>query len=500
VTGLAAQALVLDCDGVLADTERYGHLVAFNQTFAEFGLPVRWSVADYQEKLRIGGGKERMASLLTPEFVAAAGLPADAGKQQEAVAAWHRRKTAIYTELVTSGAVPARPGVARVVAEALAAGWPVAVASTSAESSVRVTLEHAVGTENARAVAVFAGDIVPRKKPAPDIYVLALASLGLPADRAVVIEDSRNGLLAATGAGVTCMITVNDFTAAEDFSEAALVVSSLGDPGEEPVLVLANRSRATPGAWITLADLARLLPAGGQPPGSPPPRAAAAARPAQGARMPTADLADVEAVVRTIATVAVENEKYFGDLDAVVGDGDFGYSMARGFELVLEGWDDFDRADIGTFLKKIAVVITSRIGGTSGPIWGTAFLRAGATAGPAERLEPAQVIAMLRAAIEGIKARGNSDIGDKTLLDALIPAVDTIEAQVADGHDAAATLRAAAVVARERAEATRSMQAMRGRAAYTGERSIGTLDAGAIAVATMFEALADRWPERLAQS
>jgi len=216
--------------------------------------------------------------------------------------------------------------------------------------------------------------------------------------------------------------------------------------------------------------------------------------------MSTADLADVEAVVRTIATVAVDNEKYFGDLDAVVGDGDFGYSMARGFELVLSGWDDFDRADIGTFLKKVAVVITSRIGGTSGPIWGTAFLRAGSTAGAADRLEPAQVVAMLRASIEGIKARGKSDVGDKTLLDALVPAVDAIEEHVGSGDNTAGTLRAAAVVARERAEATRSMQAMRGRASYTGERSIGTLDAGAIAVAVMLEALADMWAERVAQS
>jgi phosphoenolpyruvate---glycerone phosphotransferase subunit DhaL len=216
--------------------------------------------------------------------------------------------------------------------------------------------------------------------------------------------------------------------------------------------------------------------------------------------MSTADLADVEAVVRTIATVAVDNEKYFGDLDAVVGDGDFGYSMARGFELVLSGWDDFDRADIGTFLKKVAVVITSRIGGTSGPIWGTAFLRAGTTAGAVERLEPEQVVAMLRASIEGIKARGKSDVGDKTLLDALVPAVDVIEEHVGSSDDTASTLRAAAVVARERAEATRSMQAMRGRASYTGERSIGTLDAGAIAVAVMLEALADKWAERVAQS
>jgi len=216
--------------------------------------------------------------------------------------------------------------------------------------------------------------------------------------------------------------------------------------------------------------------------------------------MSTADLSDVEAVVHTIVTVAVDNEKYFGDLDALVGDGDFGYSMARGFELVLSGWDDFDRTDIGTFLKKIAVMITSRIGGTSGPIWGTAFLRAGTTAGAVDHLEQAQIIAMLRASIEGIKARGKSDVGDKTLLDALVPAVDTLEERVAAGDDAAAALRAAATVARERAEATRSMQAMRGRASYTGERSIGTLDAGAMAVAVMFEALADQWGKRTVES
>jgi dihydroxyacetone kinase-like protein len=216
--------------------------------------------------------------------------------------------------------------------------------------------------------------------------------------------------------------------------------------------------------------------------------------------MPIASLADVEAVVRAIATVAVDNEKYFGDLDAVVGDGDFGYSMARGFELVLQDWDSFDRADIGTFLKKVAVVITSRIGGTSGPIWGTAFLRAGATAGDAAELPPAQIVAMLRASIEGIKKRGRSDVGDKTLLDALVPTVDTIEERVAADDDSAAIWRAAARTARERAEATRPMQAMRGRASYTGERSIGTLDAGAVAVAVMFEALADLWPELPAQS
>jgi dihydroxyacetone kinase-like protein len=212
--------------------------------------------------------------------------------------------------------------------------------------------------------------------------------------------------------------------------------------------------------------------------------------------MATASLADVAAAVHVIATTAVDHEKEFGDLDAVVGDGDFGYSLARGFEIVIQDWDSFDRTDIGTFLKKIAVVITSRIGGTSGPIWGTGFLRAGTTAGAVSELEPAQIVAMLRASIEGIKARGRSDVGDKTLLDALVPMTDTIEQHALDGDSAAATLAAAAVTAREAAEATRSMLAKRGRASYTGERSIGTLDAGAVAVAVMLEALAGAWAKR----
>jgi phosphoenolpyruvate---glycerone phosphotransferase subunit DhaL len=208
-----------------------------------------------------------------------------------------------------------------------------------------------------------------------------------------------------------------------------------------------------------------------------------------------ASFADVETVVLTMAQTAVANEKYFGDLDSVVGDGDFGYSMARGFEIVVSDWDGFDRTDIGTFLKKVAVVITSRIGGTSGPIWGTAFLRAGAAAGAVTELEPDQAVAMLRASIEGIKARGQSDVGDKTLLDAIVPATDALEAELKNGASWSHSLHVASAVARESAEKTKSMQAMRGRASYTGERSIGSLDAGAVAVAVMFEALAEKWPD-----
>ncbi len=256
----ASRALIFDCDGVLSDTERYGHLPAFNRTFEEFGLPVRWSEDDYADKLRIGGGKERMASLLTPEFVKLAGLPEDQDGQREALKAWHRRKTEIYTAMVAAGELPARPGVARVAAEARDAGWALVVASTSAEPSVRAVLEHAVGVDEARAFSVFAGDVVPQKKPAPDIYLMALEQLGLPADAAVVVEDSRNGLRAAHAAELACAVTVNGYTAHEDFAEAAFVVTTLGDPDGEHTRVLANHTSAQIGDWVTLDDLRAAAP------------------------------------------------------------------------------------------------------------------------------------------------------------------------------------------------------------------------------------------------
>jgi dihydroxyacetone kinase/dihydroxyacetone kinase-like protein len=210
--------------------------------------------------------------------------------------------------------------------------------------------------------------------------------------------------------------------------------------------------------------------------------------------VPVSDSFDqVNLVVRTIAQTAVDNEKYFGDLDAVVGDGDFGYSMARGFEQVLAGFDDFDRSDIGTFLKKVAVTITGRIGGTSGPIWGTAFLRAGAVAAGKMALEPADVVAMLRAAVEGIKQRGQAELGDKTLLDALVPATDALERELDAGNGSTAAIQAASVAARAAAEATKDMVARRGRAANTGERSRGSVDAGATAVAVMLERISAAW-------
>jgi HAD superfamily hydrolase (TIGR01509 family) len=251
-------ALIFDCDGVLADTERNGHLPAFNRTFEEFGVPVRWTDDDYRQKVLIGGGKERMASILTPEFVAANGLPSDDEGQRELLAQWHKRKTAIYTELVETGALPARPGIRRIVAEAADAGWQLAVASTSAEPSVRAVLVHSVGPELAERFAVFAGDIVPHKKPAPDIYLLARERLGVGPDDAVVIEDSGNGVRAAVDAGLRTVVTVSAYTTDEDFSGASLVVTSLGDP-QEPARVLAAPVGLEPAGTVTLHDIEAVL-------------------------------------------------------------------------------------------------------------------------------------------------------------------------------------------------------------------------------------------------
>ena len=180
-------------------------------------------------------------------------------------------------------------------------------------------------------------------------------------------------------------------------------------------------------------------------------------------------VADTEFVVRSIAQTVVDHEKEFGDLDAVAGDGDFGYSLARGFEKVLEDWDSYDRADSGTFLRKVGMTITSKIGGTSGPIWGTAFLRA-AKAAEGQEIDGVVTVAMLRAAVEGIQKRGGTT-----------------------GPEGA---RPFAQAARKAAEETSELQARRGRASYTGERSKGSPDAGAMAVAIIAEELTTRWNER----
>lgn len=255
------KVLIFDCDGVLGDTERDGHLVAFNRMWREQGVNWQWSLEQYAEKVKIGGGKERMFSLGgDDDFRAVYDVPASEEEWWETVAAWHKRKSAIYKELIASGAIPGRPGVRRLAEAALDDGWTLVVCSTSALPSVEAVLHHVMGDETAaRFAGVFAGDMVNAKKPAPDIYNLAVDRLNLDPADCVVVEDSRNGLLAAVAAGMTCIVTFNQLTQHEDFGEAAIVLSSLGDPGGEPTVVVANRTCADPQGYFSLADLEQVL-------------------------------------------------------------------------------------------------------------------------------------------------------------------------------------------------------------------------------------------------
>jgi dihydroxyacetone kinase phosphoprotein-dependent L subunit len=216
--------------------------------------------------------------------------------------------------------------------------------------------------------------------------------------------------------------------------------------------------------------------------------------------MAQASLDDLDLVLTTMAKTIVDNAEYFAHLDSIVGDGDFGYSLRNGWEVVLSDYDTFDHSSAGAILKKVALTLTAKVGGVSGPIWGTAFLRAGVTAGDRTELAPEDVIAMLRAAITGIMARGGASLGEKTLLDALVPATDSLEAAITDpafaGDHGVAAIQRAADVAVKAAEETKGMLAMRGRAAYTGERSIGSVDAGATAIGVILQAISAAWREK----
>jgi HAD superfamily hydrolase (TIGR01509 family) len=241
-------AFIFDVDGTLADTERDGHRVAFNQAFAEAGLDWHWDVELYGELLAVTGGKERMRHYLNryrPDWVRPVDLDG-------LIARLHAAKTRHYTKLLAQGGIPLRPGVARLLGEARAAGIRLAIATTTTPENVTVLLEHAIAPE---AVAWFeviaAGDVVPAKKPAPDIYQYALEKLGLAPEACLAFEDSENGLRAARGAGLKTVVTVNDYTRDQDFSDALLVLDQFGEP-QHPFRVLGSR---TPLNGAVLFDL-----------------------------------------------------------------------------------------------------------------------------------------------------------------------------------------------------------------------------------------------------
>lgn len=228
------EALIFDVDGTLAETEEL-HRRAFNETFAEAGLDWHWDRREYRQLLKTTGGKERIA-----RYSRARGMDPEVP-----AAALHAAKTARYAALVAKGALTPRPGVAALIGEARAAGLRLAIATTTNLSNVETLAPVLFG---APAVEIFevivAGDMVPAKKPAPDVYLMALDRLGLPPHRALALEDSRNGLLAAKSARLACCITPSDYTGHEDFSEADLVIPDLAGLGGLAGLLALQRQMA----------------------------------------------------------------------------------------------------------------------------------------------------------------------------------------------------------------------------------------------------------------
>lgn len=254
------KAIIFDVDGTLADNERDGHRVAFNQAFRVMGLDWHWSVQSYGELLAIGGGKERIRHYIEtvqPPLPAAL-EPLAAGPGLEAlIDQLHRTKIDYYQQLLGQGKIPLRPGVLRLLQAARQAGIPLAIATTSALPSALALLQQSLpagGRDWFEVIA--AGDVVPAKKPAPDIYCYVLEQLGLGASDCLAIEDSPAGLKAALGAGLKTLVTVNDYTEGNAFAGAALVVSQLGEPGQ-PLRVIAGQAEGA--SQVDLALLAELM-------------------------------------------------------------------------------------------------------------------------------------------------------------------------------------------------------------------------------------------------
>ena len=199
----------------------------------------------------------------------------------------------------------------------------------------------------------------------------------------------------------------------------------------------------------------------------------------------------VELAVKTMADTAIKNEAYFSQLDAVMGDADFGTSLAGGFNAVLKGWDSFDKSSIGSFLLGCATAITGNTGGCSGPVWGTMFMRAGMAFRGKSEVDLDDLVAALKSAMEGIMKRGGAQLGDKTLLDALNAILQSMETGKASRLSLREILNKAAAAAVETRETTKGWVAKRGRQSFTGDRSIGTYDPGTVAVGDMAKAITE---------